>query len=1005
MVKNRTFRKPLLVAALLFLSVFSFGQVTLEKIKRHNGDPNSSDVPGALAVDRDGNVSVTGLSYDANSDYATVQYNSSGSVKWTKRYNGPGNGTDAATAVALDGSGNVYVTGTSAGSGTADDIATIKYSSTGSQLWVQRYNGPASGVDGATAIAVDAGGNVYVTGASEGSGTGGDYVTIKYDKNGAQLWVARYNGPGNGSDGANALAVDGSGNVYVTGQSTGLGTFGDIATLKYSAAGAELWAKRYNGPVSRLDRGTAIAVDGSGNVLVTGRVVTVLNEDGDFTDYITLKYTAAGVQQWAVQYNGDQSEEAYDLAVDGSGNVYITGRSGPVTEDPNYDIATIKYNASGVQQWARRYDGPGGDQGGGGEDLLLDASGNVYVTGTNSISGDFNDLDFVTVKYSSGGTQQWVAILDGPGNNVDAAHAIGIDGSGNLYVTGRSFLTQYTSRHTTTPCDYATVKYNASGAQQWVKRYNGPGLQNAGLLDEAAALVADNSGNVFVTGGSTRNETGQDFCTIKYDDDGNRLWTKWYNGTGNGIDIPAAMVRDASGNIYITGRSDGGTGPVNMDFATIKYDASGNQKWVKRYNGPGNDYDGATALAVDGSGNVYVTGTSLGGADFQSGDYATIKYDASGNQKWVKRYNGTGNSYDRAMAIAVDGSGNVYVTGGSPGAGSLDDYATVKYDASGNQKWAVRYNGPGNSTDEARSLAVDGSGNVYLTGSSWSSANTDYATIKYNTNGGQVWIARYNGPSNGFDVANKLLLDASGNVYVTGGSQGIGTGDDYATIKYSNSGAQLWAARYNAAASTDVANNMALDAAGNVYVTGQSYVDDPTYYDYATVKYNAAGVPQWVQRYSGTVPLSTDLPCGIAVNSSGTVFVTGTSTGAGTDDDFLTLIYSQASAKSEAITVVAEEQEGQRAAAGILRVAPFPNPVSATARIRYELPFAGKVSLKVYDLAGREVAGLVQATLPAGSYHTGFDASSLQKGTYYYRLTLRSEKGVFSRSGNITVIR
>ena len=147
--------------------------------------------------------------------------------------NGPGN-RDIAKAIAVDRLGNVYVTGHSDGSGTATDYATIKYDSSGNQLWVSRYNGPVNSGDGAKAIALDSTGNVYVTGYSFGSGTYTDYATVKYDTDGNEVWAARYNGPGNHHDQAQAIAVDSSGNVYVTGDSMGSGTYFDYATIKYS---------------------------------------------------------------------------------------------------------------------------------------------------------------------------------------------------------------------------------------------------------------------------------------------------------------------------------------------------------------------------------------------------------------------------------------------------------------------------------------------------------------------------------------------------------------------------------------------------------------------------------------------------------------------------------------------------------------------------------------------------------------------------------------------------
>jgi hypothetical protein len=414
---------------------------------------------------------------------------------WVARYNGSANLADGGHAIAGDSSGNVYVTGGSNGLGTDLDYATIHYDSAGQQQWVARYNGPANGWDRAAAIARDSAGNVYVTGQSLGLGTDYDYATVKYDSAGQQQWVARYNGPGNGEDDANAIAVDGSGNVYVTGQSTGLGTGFDYATIKYNSAGQEQWVARLPASV----RARAIAVDSSGNVYVTG-----LGFGLDTPDYTTVKYDSAGQEQWVAHYNGpgNDQDEAYAIAIDGSGNVYVTGDSRGVNQATlASDYATIKYNSAGQQQWVARYNGPGDwvDQAGA---IAVDSSGNVYVTGLSADTSLFSD--YATIKYNSSGQEQWVARYNGTGNSNDAALAIAVDGSGNAYVTGSSDGTRSS--------DYATVKYSPAGQEQWVARYNGPGRG----YDDAEGIVVDGSGNVYVTGPSVGRRTGFDYATIKY---------------------------------------------------------------------------------------------------------------------------------------------------------------------------------------------------------------------------------------------------------------------------------------------------------------------------------------------------------------------------------------------------------------------------------------------------------------------------------------------------------
>jgi hypothetical protein len=425
--------------------------------------------------------------------------------------------------------------------------------------------------------------------------------------------------------------------------------------------------------------------------------------------------------------------------------------------------------------WVRRYNGPGN----GAEDahaIAVDDSGNVYMTGTSYGSGD--NSDYATIKYYPNGDTVWVRRYNGPINYDDIASAIAVDGYSNVYVTGGS------AQNTSYPniYDYATIKYYPDGDTAWVRRYNGPGNSN----DNAYAIAVDGSGNVYVTGYSWGSGTNLDYATIKYQPDGDTAWVRRYNGPGNDFDAAFAIAVDGSGNVYVTGGSGGSGTYYDRDYATIKYNPNGDTAWVRRYNGPGNFYDEASAIAVDGSGNVYVTGGSAQNTSYPFiNDYATIKYDSDGDTAWVRRYNGPGNADDKAYAIAVDGSGNVYVTGWSYGSGTDEDYATIKYDRDGDTVWMRRYNGSANHHDWATAIAVDGSGNVYVTGwSDGSGTYEDYATIKHYPNGDTAWVRRYNGPANYYDWASAIAVDDSNNVYVTGSSYGSGTDYDYATIKY-----------------------------------------------------------------------------------------------------------------------------------------------------------------------------------------------------------------------------
>jgi len=428
-----------------------------------------------------------------------------------------------------------------------------------------------------------------------------------------------------------------------------------------------------------------------------------------------------------------------------------------------------------TEEWAVRKNGPG-NLGDGAQSTAVDGSGNVYVTGHSMGIGSGDD--YSTIKYNSSGVQQWEARYNGPGNSTDASYQVKVDVSGNVYVTGSS-----RSGATAGTEDFATIKYNSAGVQQWASRYNGTGNST----DAAYQIIVDISGNVYVTGTSSGSGTGNDYATIKYNSSGVQQWVQRYNGPGNSTDEAYRIAVSDSGNVYVTGYSRSGASAGTEDCTTIKYNSAGVQQWVQRFNNGANEI--GLSVSVDASGNVYIAGFAWNG--FSSIDYLTIKYNASGVQQWVNVQVQAGIGI--AFSLAVDGAGNVYVTGYSwDEVSGNDDYLTIKYNSSGSFQWGTKYNGTGNGADTAYSLAIDGSGNVYVTGSSsGSGSGTDYATIKYNSSGVQQWVQRYNGLGNGRDAASSLAIDVSGKVYVTGLSAGSGTGDDFATIKYSQTGSLL----------------------------------------------------------------------------------------------------------------------------------------------------------------------------------------------------------------------
>jgi hypothetical protein len=198
-------------------------------------------------VDEDGNFLVTGYSFigpfSTSYEYLTIKYSGDGTPVWTNHYKGTSlTGGSTARAVAVGGSGNVFVTGSAYATNEysdydRSDFATVAYSSTGAPLWTNLYHGALNGDSAARAIVVDDGGNVIVTGTSYGGDSYFDYATVAYSGAGVALWTNRYNGLWNDDDAALALVVDSPGNVFVTGHANETDGYSyDYTTIKYSSS-------------------------------------------------------------------------------------------------------------------------------------------------------------------------------------------------------------------------------------------------------------------------------------------------------------------------------------------------------------------------------------------------------------------------------------------------------------------------------------------------------------------------------------------------------------------------------------------------------------------------------------------------------------------------------------------------------------------------------------------------------------------------------------------------
>ena len=425
----------------------------------------------------------------AYSNTASATTPSGGSSLWSKWYGGTG--SDSGKGVAVDSGGNVIVAGqyqgivnfgagpvtsyTNPASGPTIDVYVAKYSSSGSPVWSRSIGGDGS--DAANAVAVDSSGNTVVTGyqgstsADYGAGTLGtrgglDAFVAKYSSTGGYVWARTVGGAG--TDVGMGVALDGAGNAFVTGYFEQSADFGggalvsagvkDVFLVKYSSTGAHVWSKRIGG--TGYDLGEAVAVDGSGNVVVAGYFQGTIDCGGGpltsagLGDMFVAKYSATGQHLWSKRFGGTGDDYVHGIAVDGSGDVFLTGQftntidfGGPALTSAGYeDIFLAKISgASGGYLWSKRFGSATRTDAGYG--VAVDGSGNVAITGFFAYGVDFGggtliaqDSDIFVAKYDPAGTyissRRYGDPAGSPSPTGQFGDAIAMSSGGNVFITG-----------------------------------------------------------------------------------------------------------------------------------------------------------------------------------------------------------------------------------------------------------------------------------------------------------------------------------------------------------------------------------------------------------------------------------------------------------------------------------------------------------------------------------------------------------------------------------------
>jgi len=809
-------------------------------------------------------------------------------------------------------------------------------------------------------------------------------------------WVIRYNGSGNYIDEAVAIAIDQTDNTYLTGHSLNLNGDYDYVTFKYDACGNTIWSKTFN---YADDFAHDIKVDASGNVLVTGGIL-----NNALFSYGTLKYNNSGVFQWSTFSTGPEplgSSNALKMCVDANGNSYVTGITSQLNASAVTDIMTIKYNSSGVYQWQKIYNFADGDDIP--EDITIDSQGNIYVAGGSAVIA--SDFDFVLLRYSPGGILTGEVRYNGEADGSDGAKSVEVDDQGNVYVTGISKEYEIPQDETSGQNTFTTIKYNSNFEQLWVRKYFGTGATRNARGNNIKIL---NSNEIYVSGYAKEYGTDNDFVTIKYNSSGSVLWTSKYNRGGNYEDIQTSLSIDNYGNAYVTGESRTDFQISAGDYATVKYNSTGALQWIKHYNGPANRQDVPNAIVNSGNNVVYVTGSSKASNDEY--DYATVRY----SNQWLvcsaeeSSSNNLNDVYvvNNDTAFAVGNNGKLIFTvdkgknWNNLNSGTDKDLLNIKFinrttgiitgdsillkTTNDGLNWNI-LNLPVSKLKDVfilnnRFSSIPGSNGKILTSyDTWNTWSVQNANLNENiikvfykdsingkcisengkflktTNGGINWL---NQSSISIDKINDAFFKSFTEIIVIG---------DNGKIMYTSNGGISWLDR-----STNYNENLKsafITEDNNIYVCGSN----------GFILFSSDQGVIWEKHPTGLNTIINSLQffdsnSGIAVTDEGQILLTSLGTIEMVNENRL-LSFNPDYIKNDF-----------NSNDGFELFQNYPNPFNPVTKIKFALPENSFVTIKVYNVLGKEVKTLVNEYMNKGNHFVTFDAAGLTSGIYFYKL-------------------
>ena len=400
----------------------------------------------------------------------------------------------------LDAFSNVYVYGTTASTGTSTDIAAVKYSSAGMELWRVLVNGFSNSVDQSNDAVIDAAGNSYITGFTADTGQVVKPITIKADNSGNVLWSRVFLPPAYLNGSGNVILTANSGAVYTIGYLRRANGSFTLAVLKYSSSGSLIDTAYFNLTLTSSEIPVSGCIDAQENIYILAST----NAISASNDILMLKYNSSLELIWQITYSGTGagSDQPVEIMLTSDNKLAVTAAM--FNQGSGLDYGMFRFDTSSALIMQYYYNGTGNHQ-----DIpyaiTCDNSNNIFVTGSSRNSDTLGSEDFLTMKIDPTGTLLWQKRYNGTGRGIDYGTSIAVDAAGNVYAGG---TTDKFDIHVA----YALLKYGPTGDLFWLEEYSGQ--ENS--EDFVYTVAVDNSYNVFVTGISFDSVSDYDITTLKY---------------------------------------------------------------------------------------------------------------------------------------------------------------------------------------------------------------------------------------------------------------------------------------------------------------------------------------------------------------------------------------------------------------------------------------------------------------------------------------------------------